>query len=399
MISIRSFRSRIFLTLLAVSLVPATLVLVTSAMMLREVVVGVGTAGPWAQVGESGQELLRALEAMGPLPAAVEEQALAHRSALTESARLSQVYAFVGERFLKLLPGFTAGMLIFILLLSLMAARRLSRSFSRPVNHLVGWTELLMRGQPLPEKADWEGRGVREFSRLRSAFRSMVEELQVARARELEAQRLRSWTELARKVAHELKNPLTPMRIAAQRVAKATDPSTAEAGTVLLEEVERLDDLARSFAVFGRLPEGPRTPVDVEGMLRTLARTEGVDHPVEVRVESALPALTGHYDTLLRALRNLVVNAREAQASQDEAIVLRARSEDEWVVIEILDRGPGLPPEEERIWDSDFTTKPGGTGLGLQLVLETVRAHGGRVEAGNRSGGGAGFRIRLPGSM
>lgn len=396
MISIRSFRSRIFLTLLAVSLIPTTLVLVASAMVLREVVVGAGTAGPWQQVGDSGQELLEVLEGMGPLPVAVEEQAVAHRSALTESARLSQVYAFVGERFLRLLPSFTAGMLIFILLLSLMAARRLSRSFSRPVNHLVGWTELLVRGQPLPEEEDWEIRGVREFSGLRSAFRSMVEELQVARARELEAQRLRSWTELARRVAHELKNPLTPMRIAAQRVANATDPSTSEAGTVLLQEVERLDDLARSFTVFGRLPEGPRTAVDVEDMLSTVARTEGVDHPVEVRVEAALPALVGHYDTLLRALRNLVVNAREAQLNQGEPIILLARRDDDWVVIEILDRGPGLPPEEERIWDSDFTTKPGGTGLGLQLVLETVRAHGGRVEAGNRPGGGAGFRIHLP---
>lgn len=396
MISIRSFRSRIFLTVLAVSLIPTTLVLVASAMMLREVVVGAGTAGPWEQVGASGQELLGALEAMGPLPAAVEERALVHRSALTESARLSQVYAFVGDRFLGLLPGFTAGMLILILLLSLLAARRLSRSFSRPVNHLVGWTELLTQGQPLPEKGDWESRGVREFSRLRSAFRSMVEEVQVARARELEAQRLRSWTELARRVAHELKNPLTPMRMAAQRVAQAQDPFTAEAGIVLLEEVERLDDLARSFTVFGRLPEGPRTPVDVEDMLRTLAGTEGVDHPVEVKVEAPIPNLFGHYDTLLRALRNLVVNAREAQLSQGEAIVLQARSEDEWVVIEILDRGPGLPPEEERIWDPDFTTKPGGTGLGLQLVMETVRAHGGQVEAGNRQGGGAGFRIRLP---
>ena len=408
MLHIRSFQRRVFVAILAVALLPAALTLATGTFVLREIVAASGTAGPWDEVARSGRMLLEEVEGVAPRGSDLATAAATHRETLTESTRLSRLYAFVSDRFLRVLPAFAVGLFVMVALLALVAARWLSRQFSRPIEELVGWTGRIGRGEPLPPPGAGDPGGVREFQRLRSALRRMAGELEESRARELESARLRTWTDMARGVAHELKNPLTPMRMAATTVSRVEDPAATDAAEVLLEEIDRLDRMARSFSQLGRMPEGPPSEVDVEELLAGIAElhaSERVD--VELGVPDELPRILGHYEALERAIRNLVTNAVEAVEAEDGGTVaVEARpvvpdsgpgASPPGVEIRVRDDGPGIPPELlERIWNPEVTTKRRGTGLGLALVRQTIRAHDGEVEAANRPGGGAEFRIFLP---
>ena len=219
---------------------------------------------------------------------------------------------------------------------------------------------------------------------------------------------------MARSVAHELKNPLSPMRMAAARVARSQDAPVAEAGAVLLEEIDGLDDMARSFSQLGRLPEAPTSLVDLGSLLEGLVERVNVagGHPVTLEVDGEAPEVHGQYDALERVIRNLVANAREAHAvgraagggprdaGQGEPVVVRLENGEGVAVLRILDRGPGLPEDADgdgqQIWEPGYTTKGRGTGLGLFLARRTVEAHGGTLEAHNRPEGGAEFALTLP---
>jgi signal transduction histidine kinase len=294
-----------------------------------------------------------------------------------------------------------AGVLAGLVLAALAAraSRRMGRRLGQPVAELAGWAGLVARREPLPA-AD-AAQADDEFGVLRDAFRSMARELDEARARELEAERMRTWVAMARRVAHELKNPLTPMRFALRTLERGTHSAPErEALDTLAEESARLEELARSFAQFGRLPEGPKSDVDVREMLDYLLRTHlPAGSAPRLRVPVELPMVHGHYDALSRAFANLLLNAGDAVGGEARpgAVQVVARAAEGWLEVRVLDGGPGIPPENlERIWEPDFTTKSRGTGLGLALVKQTVQAHGGHVSARNRPEGGAEFRVVLP---
>lgn len=400
----KSFRNRLFLVLAVVALVPSALVLVSGTLVLREAVVTTGTAGAWDAVARSGRELqeeVRALDDPSPGLVAATDR---HVEELSQSVQFSRLYAFLGERVLSLLPWFSVGLLLLAATLAFLAAQRFSRNFSRPLEELAGWTRSLGAGQPLPPPDPDRERGeVREFRKLRDAMRQSSEELGRAREREVEGVRTRAWSEMARKVAHELKNPLTPMRMAAERVADARDPEVARAGEVLREEIGRLDSLARAFAHFGRPPDGPMSPIDLAELLSTLSdRLSTEDAPIVFRPPEQPVEVTGHLEAIERVVRNLLANAQESLRTHAdrngvapvEVALLSGESDAE---IRILDRGSGIPDDAlARIWEPDFTTKGSGTGLGLAMVQQAVRAHGGEVTAANRAEGGAEFRVRLP---
>jgi len=380
--------------------IPVAVLIVAGTVGLGGAASILGTAGPWTPVAESGQALLESIEGAAIEDSTVTAAAREHQETLTNSVRNSRVYVVLIEQALRLLPLLAIVIALLIGALSFFGARRLARGLSRPVSELVGWTGRIARHETLPEPTAEERREVKEFATLRTSLRDMATELEEGRRREVEQARLRSWTEMARRVAHELKNPLTPMRIAAITVARMDDPSAATAGEVLIEEISRLDEMARTFSQFGRMPEGPPSQVDMAELLTSLSEQHGSEETaVLARVQGDLPLIEGHYDALLRAFRNLVLNAVDAAGAGGE-VSLAASPLDDGVQVLIHDTGPGIPHDlMDRMWEPEVTTKSRGTGLGLPLVRQTIRLHGGSVAAATRDEGGAEFRVYLPSKM
>jgi signal transduction histidine kinase len=231
----------------------------------------------------------------------------------------------------------------------------------------------------------------------------MASELRLGRQRAVEAERAAALRESARQVAHELKNPLTPIRFAVARLKRHATREIAEAVEVLELETGRLDAMARSFAQFGKLPEGPRATVDLGELVRYAARATtapGVD--IEVEVADDAPMIEGHYDALSRAVSNVVINAVDACEGQGQVVlsVKRANLEGRNAAeVTVSDTGRGIEPEKlPHVFEPYMTTKPGGTGLGLAIVRQTILAHDGRVEASSVPGAGTLIRMVLPAS-
>ena len=396
------------MVLLLVSLVPTLLTFAVGTIVLRELVLSTGSAGAWDEVAESGQSLFEEIASLGPEAARFESAVERHQAALAESVRFSRLYAFLGERVLSLLPAFVLFLMILVGGLALATANWFSADFSRPVEMLVEWTRALASGDPLETDGRSSMRGkITEFAHLEDALRATSVELAEARRTETAKTRMRSWSEMARKVAHELKNPLTPMAMAARRVVRSDEPDVSEAGEVLAEEIERLEALARGFAHFGTPPEGPMSPVDVTELLETLTRRLSSDQfPIELDTPPEPVFVRGHLEALERVFRNLVSNALESVEAAErvdgkdparEPVRIELRTVHSSAEIRVLDRGAGIPEEIlTRIWEPEFTSKRRGTGLGLAMVRQVVHAHGGGAEARNRLGGGAEFLIRLP---
>jgi len=228
-------------------------------------------------------------------------------------------------------------------------------------------------------------------------MRAMAADLEAGRARALEAERLRAFRETARQVAHELKNPLTPIRLAVLRLQREAPAALAETVDVLSVESARLEAMARSFAQFGRLPEGPAADIDVGEMVRYVAKSTVPPHvPLTLDVDDALPLVRGHHDALARALSNILLNAVDA-CTPTGTITVSASRMNGAVRIAVRDTGSGIPPEHlARIWEPYVTHKPGGTGLGLAIARQTVLAHQGTVDAWSAPGAGTEIRLTLP---
>lgn len=273
----------------------------------------------------------------------------------------------------------------------------LSRQLSRPIDELVGWAALVRHEQPLPGQA--RERGAPEFAALRRALREMAAGLSEARARQFEAERLRAFREVARRVAHEMRNPLTPIRFAVSALSRSARPEQRESLEVLQAESDRLEQLAREFTEMGRLPEGPAAEVDLGELLSELTRTAlplGVSARLDL--EPATPRITGHYEPLRRAFGNLIRNAVEAGAGPDGLVVTCRPTDANGAEVRIIDRGRGVPAElRDRLFTPYVTGgKEDGTGLGLALVRQTIESHGGAVHHEPTPGGGATFVVRLP---
>jgi signal transduction histidine kinase len=304
--------------------------------------------------------------------------------------------------------GFAAVVIVsgaLIVIAAVRVAGHLSRQLSRPIDELVGWTRLIRRRMPLP--AGPASQGAPEFEALRQALRELATALDAARERELEAERLRAFREVARRVAHEIKNPLTAMRIGVDQLRRSLQDSLAVAGgqadsrtatavEVLGAETERLEQLAKEFSEFGRLPEGPKSEVDLVDLLIDLGKS-AVLPEVEVRVRAnGEPCrVLGHYDPLRRAFANLLRNASEAMEGCG-AIDVGVTRDGSGLVVTIADHGPGIPDEvRQRVFEPYFTTKRDGTGLGLALVRQTIEAHNGTITVAATPGGGATFSVVL----
>jgi len=393
------FRRRIFVILVVMTAVPTVLAVAGWVLSVRRLLPAAGARAATERVAITARTLL---EGVDTLHLTVRERALL-RSHLDEvSASVS--FARRAETFLRY---YTAGFALVIVLFgaavlyaAVNLAGHLSRQLSRPIDELVGWTQLIRLHEPHPLPGAPLSRGAPEFEALRQALRELAAALAAARERELEAERLRAFREVARRVAHEIKNPLTSMRIAVAQLRRSdgmTEGRKDIAVQVMAAETDRLERLAKEFAEFGRLPEGPQSEVDLVELLAELGRT-GVPEGVRVNVDAngGPHGLLGHYEPLRRAFANLYRNAAEAMNGRG-AIDVMVTGDGAGLAVTIADHGPGIPADlRQRIFEPYFTTKDDGTGLGLALVRVTLEAHRGTISVSETPGGGATFAIVFP---
>ncbi|HEY7863668.1 MAG TPA: ATP-binding protein, partial [Thermoanaerobaculia bacterium] len=219
-------------------------------------------------------------------------------------------------------------------------------------------------------------------------------------------QKLAAWSEVARRVAHEIKNPLTPIRLSAERILRrfrAGDAELAQAveggARTIVEEVEVLKGLVDEFSRYARLPPTRPEPTDLPSLARSAARLfDGVPEGVRVRVDSTLPARNYSVDPdqIKRVLVNLIANAVEACGERGEITVALAERPG-GVAIEVSDTGRGIAAaDKEKLFLPDFTTKGRGTGLGLAIVSRIVADHNGTIRVEDNRPRGARFIIELP---
>jgi len=228
----------------------------------------------------------------------------------------------------------------------------------------------------------------------------------------IQAQRDAAWGEVARRLAHEIRNPLTPIQLSAERLqyklAKSLDAPEAEmlerATRTIVQQVEAMKSMVNAFSEYAKPSVVRQEKVDMaklieevvalypppSGLTFTLAMTEG------------LPKVSGDPVKLRQVLHNLIKNAQEAMPMSPPGCIdiLTTRVEDNrrhWLEIRLHDNGPGIPPEHrDRVFEPYVTTKARGTGLGLAIVKKIIEEHGGSIQVDSQADTGAGFTIRLP---
>ena len=251
-----------------------------------------------------------------------------------------------------------------------------------------------------------------ELGQLARAFNQMTRQLVEQRERLLQAERVAAWRELARRLAHELKNPLFPLQITVENLLRARESAGAqfdevfrESASTLLAELANLRTIIGRFSDFAKMPPPQFQPVNANEVVRGAvklfeAQLSAVGKPpITTKMELAenLQTIQADPDLLHRAVQNLVLNALDAMPSGG-TLTLRTRSSVGGVQLEVCDTGKGLTKEEcERLFTPYYTTKQHGTGLGLAIAQSVVSDHGGKISVDSEPERGTTFRIELPG--
>jgi two-component system nitrogen regulation sensor histidine kinase NtrY len=253
-----------------------------------------------------------------------------------------------------------------------------------------------------------------EVGQLAADFNKMTEQLVEQRDRMIQAERVAAWRELARRLAHELKNPLFPLQITIENLQRARQASAEqfdevfrESTSTLLAELDNLKTIVGRFSDFAKMPAPHLEAVDLNQLVREItklfdAQIEASARPRIAKVlqlDDALPIVRADPDQLRRAISNLVLNAIDAMP-KGGTLTLRSQRLDGAaegkVAIEVSDTGEGLTPEEcARLFTPYYTTKQHGTGLGLAIVQSVVSDHKGTITVRSEPGKGATFRIEL----
>jgi signal transduction histidine kinase len=285
---------------------------------------------------------------------------------------------------------------------ALLLSMLLSRGLARPIVSMARQVREVVAGEPKPV----EGRGGRELEEFAEAFNKAIADLTALRKRLAATERIAARREIARRVAHEIKNPLAPIRAAVEtlrRLRARNDPAFEEyfdeATRTVLEEVTRISNIVSEFTRFARLPPPNPAPMD---LVETVKKVVGLHATGAAKVEltaSPCPPIQADRDQMVQVVTNLIQNAIDAASASAEP---RVRVEvkpvpPELVTVSVSDNGPGVSPEmRDRLFEPYATTKPQGTGLGLAIVQRIVVEHGGEI--GHRDGpdGGAQFTVILP---
>lgn len=296
-----------------------------------------------------------------------------------------------------------SGILIAVVLSTWIAAR-----VTRPVEQLASAAQQVADG-------DWNTQvpvsSNDELGQLAESFNQMTRQMLQQREHLVQTERVAAWRELARRLAHELKNPLFPLQITVENLLRAREQSPEmfeeifrESTSTLLAEIQNLKNIIARFSDFSRMPQPTFQPVSlndvVHGVMRLfqaqLAAGNQLGITPQLELQPDLPQIAADPDLLHRALSNLVLNAMDAMPSGG-VLSVRTLALDGRVQLEVSDTGSGLSAEEcGRLFTPYYTSKTHGTGLGLAIVQSVVSDHNGRVSVNSSPGRGTTFRIELP---
>jgi nitrogen fixation/metabolism regulation signal transduction histidine kinase len=223
----------------------------------------------------------------------------------------------------------------------------------------------------------------------------------------LQAQRFAAWGEVARRLAHEIKNPLTPIQLSAERLAHrladkllASDAEMLARSTqTIVKQVAQLKGMVDAFSQYARAPETSLQPLDLNTVVREVLTLYEAQRPaITLELDGSLPAVQGDPARLRQVIHNLLQNAEQAITERSSPrITVRTRLDGASARLSVLDNGPGFPPEMlARAFEPYITTKAKGTGLGLAIVKKIVEEHNGSIEISNVPGSGAQVSILLP---
>jgi nitrogen fixation/metabolism regulation signal transduction histidine kinase len=318
--------------------------------------------------------------------------ALVRHDQLEATADLNKTAVYIGAGLLLVL---LAGAGTFV-------AGRLADGLSSPVEDLARAMERVARGEP---NIHVEAGGTDEIRSLVSAFNQMTADLAESRERAARAERAAAWRDAARRVAHEIRNPLQPITLALHRIEKTLGDDPERGATIrasvasILDEVEALKRLASSFSELARMPDPEPEPTRLGEFVRRVAPL--LDFPgarVTIEAPGDGPLVLIDRGQFREVLTNLVKNAAEAMPDGGDVVVrvTAPAGSRSTVHLEVEDSGPGVPAElAGRLFEPHVTTKTGGSGLGLAIVDRIVTAHGGRIEVMRGAAGGALFRVHL----
>jgi signal transduction histidine kinase len=298
--------------------------------------------------------------------------------------------------------GVAGGGILLAIIFSLWIAARVSR----PVEELARAAEDVASGS-------WDTqvpvRGRDEVAVLARSFNHMTEQLEGQRDKLIQSERVAAWRELARRLAHELKNPLFPLQLTVENLVRARQLSAAEFDEVFNEstqtlsmEIANLKKIIGRFSDFSKMPKPELERIDARdavARVRSLYGTTSADGPLirlETEVDDRPMILMADPELLHRALSNLVLNAKDAMP-EGGTVTISAHPRDGSVEIRVADTGQGLTQEEcERLFTPYYTTKEHGTGLGLAIVQSVISDHAGTISVESCEGKGAIFVITLP---
>jgi nitrogen fixation/metabolism regulation signal transduction histidine kinase len=321
---------------------------------------------------------------------------------LVGSSRQNLVQMLEFIRALALLVG--GGVIVLGLILGWWVSARVTR----PIEQLAAGAREVAAGH-------WEARVAAhsrdEIGQLAEAFNEMTRQLAEQRERLVQSERVAAWRELAKRLAHELKNPLFPLQLTVENLQRARSQTSEQFDEIFFEstatlraELENLKAIVSRFSDFAKMPPPEFEPVDLNELVRSAVKLfEPQLAPVgrppitpELYLDEGAPRPQADRTLLRRALENLILNSLDAMPAGG-TLTVRTAHRPGAVRLEVTDTGEGLTPEEcARLFTPYYTTKRHGTGLGLAIVQSVVSDHGGRIEVESAPGAGATFRIELP---
>ncbi|WP_147303602.1 HAMP domain-containing sensor histidine kinase [Rhodohalobacter sp. SW132] len=281
-----------------------------------------------------------------------------------------------------------------------------SNQLTRPLELIQKGLNKISRGE---QKTKIPVTSQDEVGSLAEAYNLMVNKLDEAQKELIKAERESAWKEMAQQVAHEIKNPLTPMKLNLQHLQRqleanpdnvlALKPIIETTAANIIEQIESLNKIASDFSKFSKPIRDPFEPVNLNPLLESVADLYGHDEGVEIELNIRSKDLTIHcvQDEIRRVLINLIKNGIEACENGNSKIQIDAGFQNEELEISIADNGIGIPVKNRNtIFVPNFSTKSSGTGLGLAITKKIIEAHDGDISFESKPGQGTTFTIHLP---